>query len=56
MVKKKSTKSSTPKKATKNSLVENINKRKEAGISRSKKRSKVSEKAYDHMQKAWPKS
>jgi len=40
---------------TKNSLVGNINKRKKAGTSRSKKKSTVSPKAYSDMQKGWPK-
>lgn len=39
----------------KNSLVENINKRKRAGKSRPKSRSKVSEKAYGAMEQGWPK-
>jgi hypothetical protein len=38
------------------SLVKNINKRKKAGTSRSKKNSTVSDKAYKQMQKGWPKS
>jgi len=38
------------------SLVRNINKRKKAGTSRSKKNSTVSDKAYKQMQKGWPKS
>lgn len=37
------------------SLVKNINKRKEAGTSRSKKDSTVSPKAYNDMKKGWPK-
>lgn len=41
---------------TKNSLVSNINRRKKAGISRSKADSTVSEKAYEQMRKGWPKS
>ena len=40
----------------KNSLVNNINKRKKAGKSRSKKRSTVSKEAYSQMQKGWPSS
>jgi len=40
----------------KNSLVGNINNRKRAGKSRSKKRSTVSKKAYSDMRKGWPKS
>ena len=39
----------------KNSLVGNINKRKKAGTSRSKKKSTVSPKAYKDMQQGWPK-
>ena len=35
------------------SLVENINKRKKAGTSRSKKKSTISEKAYKDMQSGW---
>jgi len=37
------------------SLVENINKRKKAGKSRSKKNSTISKKAYSQMKKGWPK-
>jgi len=37
------------------SLVENINKRKKAGKSRSKKNSTVSDKAYKDMQNNWDK-
>jgi len=37
------------------SLVENINKRKKAGTSRSKKNSNVSSKAYKNMKAGWPK-
>lgn len=44
------------KKAPKNSLVANINKRKKAGTSRSKKDSTVSKKAYADMEAGWPKS
>ena len=40
---------------TKNSLVENINKRKKAGTSRSKKNSTVNDKAYKDMKAGWPK-
>ena len=40
----------------KNSLVGNINRRKKAGMSRSKKDSTISPEAYDQMQKGWPKS
>jgi len=40
----------------KSSLVANINKRKKAGKSRSKKRSTVSKEAYSDMKKGWPKS
>lgn len=41
--------------AKKNSLVNNINKRKKAGKSRSKKNSTISPDAYSEMQKGWPK-
>ncbi len=41
---------------TKNSLVNNINKRKKAGVSRSKANSTISKKAYSEMQKGWPNS
>jgi len=37
------------------SLVENINKRKKAGKSRSKSKSTISDKAYKDMQKGWTK-
>lgn len=37
------------------SLVRNINKRKKAGTSRSKKNSTVSSKAYKDMKAGWPK-
>jgi len=37
------------------SLYENINRRKKLGISRSKKKSTVSPKAYRNMQKGFPK-
>jgi len=40
---------------TKNSLVGNINKRRKAGTSRSKKKSTISPKSYSDMQKGWPK-
>ncbi len=40
----------------KNSLVNNINRRKKAGKSRPKKRSTVSKESYDQMEKGWPKS
>ncbi len=40
----------------KNSLVENINKRKKAKTSRSKKNSTVSADSYDQMQQGWPDS
>jgi len=39
----------------KNSLVGNINKRRKAGTSRSKKNSTISPSAYKDMQKGWPK-
>jgi hypothetical protein len=50
------TRKATKKKAPKNSLVANINKRKKAGTSRSKEDSTVSKKAYENMQAGWPKS
>ena len=37
------------------SLVRNINKRKKAGTSRSKKKSTISKKAYANMKKGWKK-
>ena len=37
------------------SLYENMNKRKKAGTSRSKKNSTVTKKAYDNMKKGFPK-
>lgn len=37
----------------KNSLVANIHRRKEAGTSRSKKKSTISKKAYRDMQRGW---
>jgi hypothetical protein len=37
------------------SLVRNINKRKKAGTSRSKKDSTISPKAYKAMKQGWPK-
>jgi hypothetical protein len=37
------------------SLVENMNKRKKKGISRTKKNTTVSKKAYSDMKKGWPK-
>jgi len=39
----------------KNSLVGNINKKRKAGTSRSKKNSTVSDKAYKDMKAGWPK-
>ncbi len=39
----------------KNSLVNNINKRKKAGKSRPKSRSTVSSAAYSKMEQGWPK-
>jgi len=38
------------------SLVANINKRRRAGTSRSKKKSTVSAKAFSDMKKGWPNS
>lgn len=43
------------KKAAKNSLVGNINRRKKAGKSRSKKDSTVAPEAYAEMKAGWPK-
>jgi hypothetical protein len=40
--------------AKKNSLVENINRRKRAGKSRPKARSTISASAYEEMQQGWP--
>jgi hypothetical protein len=40
----------------KNSLVNNINRRKRAGKSRPKSRSTVSKDSYEQMEKGWPKS
>lgn len=40
----------------KNSLVENINRRKKSGTSRPKKKSTVSKDSYQDMQKGWPES
>ena len=37
----------------KNSLVNNINKKKKAGTSKSKSKSTISSKAYDNMKKNW---
>ena len=37
------------------SLYRNINRRKKLGISRSKKKSTISKKAYDNMKKGFPK-
>ena len=42
-------------KMAKNSLVGNINKKRKAGTSRSKKNSTVSDKAYKDMKAGWPK-
>lgn len=39
----------------KNSLVGNINKRKKAGTSRSKKKSTISDKSYADMKSGWKK-
>tara|TARA_X000001382_G_scaffold129337_2_gene121119 strand:+ start:232 stop:363 length:132 start_codon:yes stop_codon:yes gene_type:complete len=38
------------------SLVKNINKRKKAGTSRSKKKSTISKKAYANMKRGWKKN
>lgn len=42
--------------AKKNSLVNNINKKKKAGTFKSKSKSTISEKAYDDMKKNWGKN
>lgn len=47
--------SQSTKKPAKNSLVANINRRKKAGKSRSKKKSTISPEAYSDMEKGWPK-
>ncbi|MGC3970651.1 MAG: hypothetical protein QM775_25930 [Pirellulales bacterium] len=39
----------------KNSLVANINRRKQAGKSRSKRKSTITPEAYDALQEGWPK-
>ena len=54
--KRKSAKPARRKAKAKNSLVGNINRRKKAGKSRSKKDSTVSAEAYSKMKKGWPKS
>ena len=41
--------------AKKNSLVANINKKKKAGTSRTKKKSTVSDAEYKKMEKGWKK-
>ena len=41
--------------AKKNSLVNNINKKKKAGTSKSKRKSTISKKANDDMKKNWGK-
>ena len=41
--------------AKKNSLVNNINKKKKAGTSESKSKSTISKKDYDDMKKNWGK-
>jgi hypothetical protein len=43
----------TNKLGVKNSLVNNINKRKELGISRSAKKSTVDKKSYSKLKKNW---
>jgi hypothetical protein len=43
----------TNKLGVKNSLVNNINARKEKGISRKKSKSTVSKDSYEHMQEHW---
>ena len=39
--------------AKKNFLVNNINKKKKSGTSKSKRKSTISKKAYDDMKKNW---
>ncbi len=46
-------KGGTNKLGVKNSLVNNINARKEKGVSRNKKDSTISKKAYEDMQTGW---
>lgn len=46
-------KTKTNKLGVKNSLVNNINARKEKGVSRSKDDSTISKKAYEDMQTKW---
>ena len=41
-------------KAKKSSLVENINRRKEAGISRPKSETTISKTSYKNMEEGWP--
>ena len=53
--KKKSSTSNKNKLGVKNSLVNNINARKEKGVSRSKKKSGISKKAYGDMENNWGK-
>ena len=48
-----SKKSKTNKLGVKNSLVNNINARKEKGVSRSKSNSTISKKSYDKMENNW---
>ena len=43
-------------KKKRNSLVENINRRKRAGKSRAKSKSTVSKDSYQQMQQGWPNS
>ena len=40
-------------KAKKNSLVNNINKKKKSATSKSKRKSTISKKVYDEMKKNW---
>jgi len=39
-----------------NSLVENINRRKRRGTSRTKAKSTISKRSYEQMQRGWPSS
>ena len=49
-----STRKKSARKSTKNSLVNNINRRKRAGNSRPKANSTVSKASYREMRKGWP--
>ena len=53
--KKTSAKSGKNKLGVENSLVNNINARKEKGVSRTKKKSTVTKKSYNEMEHNWKK-